>query len=130
MSAGSISGQIESRCCDGSESSRVAISVALMPLEHFRDLDLVLGVERERDFLAQLLDIVLDHDGIYSLFAEAIVDQFDHGVAAGHLVAAVDFQLQFYALARRQHHHAHDALGIDPVALAGNAHRFRTGWRS
>src|SRR4051812_46003032 len=50
-------------------------------------------------------------------FAELVVDESDDGGHRLRLVLALRLDLDLGAQACRQHHHAHDALGIDATTV-------------
>src|SRR4051812_49867630 len=52
-------------------------------------------------------------------FAELVVDESDDRRHRLRLVLAFGLDLDLAAETRRQHHHAHDALGIDAAAVPG-----------
>ena len=55
-------------------------------------------------------------------FAELVVDQRNQGIQGGLLVIAFGLDLDLAAQACGQHHHAHDALGVDATAIARKVH--------
>jgi hypothetical protein len=56
------------------------------------------------------------------LFGQIVPDQCDDGVQRFRLVGAVGFEHDTAPLDRRQHHHAHQALGVDPAAVSRQRH--------
>jgi hypothetical protein len=59
------------------------------------------------------------HGGLLA-FAEIVGNQGQQAVIASCLIGAVGFERDLRTLAGRQHHHAHDALGVDaarPLAI-------------
>jgi hypothetical protein len=52
--------------------------------------------------------------------AELVVDQRNNPIHRRLLVAALGFDLDFAAHARGQHHHAHDAFGVNSPAVAAH----------
>src|SRR6185369_5808256 len=55
-------------------------------------------------------------------FPETVADQAADRVHGLHFVRAVDLERDFRSLAGRQHHHAHDALGVHLAAVARDLH--------
>ncbi len=50
-------------------------------------------------------------------FAKTVINELDQRIHGCLFITAIGFQCDFAALAGSQHHHAHDALGIDPATI-------------